>query len=154
MRGKQAPKRLIIPDYKYKNIVITKLIHQIMRKGKKTVAQKVIYSCFANIEKRTKKNPVELFEKAMANIAPVIEVRSRRVGGSNYQIPVEVRGNRRITLALRWLIESARGKKGKSMGLKLADEILEAANMRGDAVKKKQNIQRMAESNRAFAHFA
>lgn len=154
MRGKKAPKRKIQPDYKYNNVQIAKFINYLMKDGKKTVAQKVVYTCFDIIKEKTKKNPIEIFDKAMKNISPVLEVKSRRIGGANYQVPMQVRSDRRFVLASRWLLEAANGRKGKPMSEKLADELMDAANLQGEAVRKKQNVQKMAEANRAFAHYA
>lgn len=154
MRNKPAIKRKIIPDLKYHSVVVSKLINQIMRRGKKSLAEGIVYTAFDLIQQKTKRNPLEIFDEAIKNIAPYVEVKSRRVGGASYQVPEEVRGDRRLTLALRWLIGTVRNKKGKSMKLKLAEEILAAASGQGEAVKKKADIQRMAEANRAFAHFS
>lgn len=154
MRGKQAPKRNIIPDSKFGNILISKLINYVMQDGKKSTAEKIVYDCFEIISKQTKQDPIDVFDNAMKNIIPTIEVKSRRVGGANYQIPTPVRGNRKHALAYRWLLVAARGKKGKPMAEKLAGEIMMAANGEGEAVKKRLDVQRMAEANRAFAHFA
>lgn len=154
MRGKQAPKRKRLPDYKYTSIMISRFINQIMRRGKKSVAEKVVYSAFDFIQEKTKNDPLSVFEQAMKNVAPSVEVRSRRIGGANYQIPVEVRGDRKEALAFRWIIGAARSKKGKPMHERLGLEIIDAAQKQGDAIKKKEDVHRMAEANRAFAHFA
>ncbi len=154
MRGKQAPKREILPDSKFGSVLIAKLINYVMYDGKKTTAERIVYDSFNIVSAKTKRDPMEVFNEAMKNIIPTIEVRSRRVGGANYQIPTPVRGNRRYALAYRWLLAAARGKKGKPMAEKLANEIIAAANGEGEAVKKRQDVQRMAEANRAFAHFA
>ena len=155
MRGKkQAPKRKIKPDVKYNSLSIAKFINYIMRRGKKSTAQKVVYGCFDIIEEKTKKKPVEVFEQAIKNVEPTLEVIGRRIGGANYQIPIPVREGRRFTLAMRWIIEAARAKKGKIMAERLALEIIEASNNEGSAMKKKTDIHKMAEANRAFAHFA
>ena len=154
MRGKQAPKRVLLPDQKYGNVLVTKLINYVMLDGKKSTAQRVVYDAFDIMEKKSKKPAMEVFEAAMKNIVPTVEVRSRRVGGANYQIPTPVRGDRRYALAYRWILAAARGKKGKPMAEKLAGEFLAAMEGEGDAVKKRQDVQRMAEANRAFAHFA
>jgi small subunit ribosomal protein S7 len=154
MRGKQAPKRIAAPDAKYGSPTVGKLINFVMSDGKKVTAQQVVYGAFRKIEAETKQDPVQVYDTALKNISPALEVRSRRVGGANYQIPVPVRGERRLTLALRWLIGAARSKKGKPMAERLAAEIIAAASNEGDAIKKKADVQRMAESNRAFAHFA
>lgn len=154
MRGKQAKKRILPPDAKYGNVLITKLINYVMMDGKKTIAERVVYDALLLIEKETEKPAMQVFETALKNITPAIEVKSKRVGGANYQIPVPVRGDRRHALAYRWLLVAARAKKGKPMAGKLAEEIIAAANNEGAAIKKKQDVQRMAEANRAFAHFA
>lgn len=155
MRGKKpAPKRVILPDPKYNSVVLAKFINKIMERGKKTVARKIVYMAFDEMHKRTKEDPREIFDLAMKNVAPQIEVKGRRVGGANYQVPVEVRGDRKNTLATRWIIGAARAKKGKPMHKKLAEEFLLAAKNEGDAIKKRADVHRMAEANRAFAHFA
>jgi small subunit ribosomal protein S7 len=154
MRGKQSLKRDIIPDPKYKNVSLAKFINYIMRNGKKSVAQSVVYECLEIIQKKTSKDPIEVFELALKQVSPTLEVRSRRVGGSNYQIPTPVRGSRRFSLATRWLLTAAKSKHGTAMSERLANELIAAANNEGDAIKKKDDVQRMAESNRAFAHFA
>ncbi len=154
MRGKRAPKRELLPDARYGRVDIAKFINYLMKDGKKTTARKVMYDAMALIEKKTKKNPLDTFDAAMRNVGPSLEVRGKRVGGANYQIPYPVRAERRFTLASRWLIEAASKKKGKPMSAKLAEELLAAAEEQGDAVKKKQEVHRMAEANRAFAHFA
>ncbi len=134
--------------------MIAKFINLIMERGKKSVAQSVVYDCFAIISERTKQDPLDVFDRAIKNVAPVLEVKSRRVGGANYQIPIEVRGDRRLALALRWIIGAAKSRTGKPMREKLAEEFIDASERRGDAMKKKEDVQRMAEANRAFAHFA
>lgn len=154
MRGKPAPKRIIEPDSRFHNVTVAKLINYIMRKGKKTAAEKVVYRAFALILEKSKKDPLEVFDTALKNIMPVVEVKSRRVGGANYQIPTPVRGERKLALAFRWVIAAAKSKKGQPMHIKLADELLLASNNEGAAIKKKLDVYRMAEANRAFAHFA
>ncbi|MBU1032392.1 MAG: 30S ribosomal protein S7 [Patescibacteria group bacterium] len=154
MRGKQAPKRKIDNDPKYNSPIVGKFINYVMQDGKKTTAQKIIYTAFDIITEQTKKPALEVFEKAIENVSPVLEVRSRRVGGANYQIPMQVRAERRQQLAFRWLLVATRSKKGKPMAEKLSAELLAASENTGDAIKKKQDVQRMAEANRAFAHFA
>ncbi|PIR56616.1 MAG: 30S ribosomal protein S7 [Parcubacteria group bacterium CG_4_9_14_0_2_um_filter_41_8] len=154
MRGKQAPKRAIAPDPKFNSTSIAKLINYIMDRGKKTTAQGIVYDCFDILAEKTKQDPLSVYERAIKNISPQLEVRSRRVGGANYQIPIEVRGERKYTLACRWLLAAARARKGKKMSGKLADELLAATNGEGAAMKKKEDMVRMAEANRAFAHFA
>ena len=154
MRGKPAPIRAIDPDPKFRREDLAKFINYIMYDGKKAVAQKVVYAAFEIISNKTKSDPVQVFEDAMKNISPALEVRSRRVGGSNYQIPTPVRGERRFALAARWIIEAARKGGGRPMANRLADELIAAAKGEVDAFKKKEDVQRMAEANRAFAHFA
>ena len=154
MRGKQAPKRKILSDPKYASPLVAKLINSVMKDGKKSTAQKVVYGAFDVIEEKTKKSPIDVFGEAMNNVSPLLEVKSKRVGGANYQIPMQVRAERRTQLAFRWILTAARSKKGKPMSQKLATELMAAAENTGDAVKKKQDVQRMAEANRAFAHFA
>ncbi len=154
MRGKQAPKRELTPDPKYGNVYVAKLINTIMYDGKKSVAQKVVYDALDLIGEKTKENPLDVFDRALKNVMPSLEVKSRRVGGANYQVPISVRGERRYVLAYRWIIAATRAKKGRPMAQKLADELVAAGNNEGDAVKKKLDVQRMAEANRAVAHFA
>ena len=154
MRGKPAPKRDIQSDPKFNNAQIAKFINYIMKKGKKSVAQKIVYSCFDIISEKTKQDPLEIFDKAIKNISPSLEVRGRRIGGANYQIPYPVRAERKYALACRWLIEAAKKRKGTAMANKLAFEIMDAANEQGEAYKKKVDTHKMAEANRAFAHFA
>ncbi len=153
MRGKKAPKRKIKPDLKYNNINVAKFINYIMLKGKKMLAQKIVYDAFDIIKEKTKKEPLEVFTAAIKNVAPLLEVRSKRVGGSNYQIPMPVKGDRKLMLAYRWIIDAARSKKGASMDKKLADELVNAFNREGTAYKKRETVHKMAEANRAFAHF-
>lgn len=141
-------------DLRYDDKKISKFINYIMQNGKKTVAQKIVYGAFDVIKEETKKDPLEVFETAMKNASPLVEVRSKRIGGSNYQIPVEVRDVRRFLLASRWIIDAAQSKKGKPMHKKLAEELMLAANGEGTAVKKREDVHKMAESNKAFAHFA
>ncbi len=154
MRGKQAPVRHIEPDPRYGSPVIAKFINYIMERGKKTTARKIVYTSLTMIEEQTKQSPLEVFEAALKNVTPVVEVKSRRVGGANYQVPIEVNPKRRQALAFRWIINAARAKKGRPMAVKLAEEVTLASQNQGDAVKKKQDVHRMAEANRAFAHFA
>lgn len=154
MRSKKPKKRIIEADPKFQSLTISKFINHIMRRGKKQRAQYIVYACFDAVREATDDDPLGLFNKAIKNITPDVEVRSRRVGGANYQIPYQVRGDRRLMLALRWLIQAARSRKGKAMSIKLKDEIIAAAKGEGEAIKIKQNVERMAEANRAFAHFA
>lgn len=153
MRGK-TPDQKIKPDPKYSSLTIAKLINYIMRKGKREVAQQIIYGSFEIIKEQTKQDPLDIFDKALKNVGPEVEVRSRRVGGANYQIPTPVSANRKLALALRWMIKAAKAKKGMPMKEKLAQELIDAANRTGAAVKKRDDTYRMAEANRAFAHFA
>jgi len=151
---KKIKKHPIIPDPVYDNITVAKFINQIMRKGKKTIARKIVYGAFDIIKEKTKKEPLEVFDLALENASPLLEVKSRRVGGATYQIPVEVKGDRRLTLAMRWIIRGAKSKKGKPMREKLSAELMDSANNAGWAIKKKTDTHRMAEANRAFAHFS
>jgi len=151
---KKFKKKTILPDPVYNNVLVAKFINQVMRRGKKTIAAKIVYNAFSIIEKKVKKPPLEIFENALKNAAPLLEVKSKRIGGANYQVPVEVKGERKITLAMRWIILGAKAKKGKPMKEKLAQEIIDAANNTGWAIKKKNDTHKMAEANRAFAHFS
>lgn len=153
MRKKRAEKKFIKPDPKYNDLTVAKLINYIMWNGKKSVARKTVYDCLDLIEQKTKKPALEVFKKAIQNVQPLVEVRSRRVGGATYQVPMEVRSDRRMALALRWIRVYSRDRKDKSMASKLASELLAAANGEGNAVKKKDDTHRMAEANKAFAHF-
>lgn len=153
MRGK-IKKHQILPDRVYNDIIVAKFINQVMKKGKKTIAQKIVYDAFDKIQETTKKEPLEVFKEAIRNASPLLEVKSKRVGGATYQVPREVRGDRKITLAMRWIIGAAKSKKGKPMKEKLSNEIVDAFNNTGEAIKKRTNIHRMAEANKAFAHFA
>ncbi|OGY89912.1 MAG: 30S ribosomal protein S7 [Candidatus Komeilibacteria bacterium RIFCSPLOWO2_01_FULL_45_10] len=154
MRSKPSVKRKIAPDPKFNSVRIAKLINYIMRGGKKTVAQKVVYDALDVISAKTKGDPLVVFEEALKNVSPQLEVKSRRIGGANYQIPMVVSSDRRLVLAYRWLINAAQTKKGKPMAQKLAEELIAAAKGEGEAVKKREDVHRMAEANRAFAHFA
>ncbi len=153
MRGKVVKKE-IQPDIVYDNVLVAKLINQVMRRGKKTVAAKIVYQAFELIKTKTKKQPLDIFIGALNNTAPVLEVRAKRVGGATYQVPVEVRGDRKIALAMRWIIAAAKSKKGKPMAEKLCEDLVLAYNNEGPAIKKRQDMHRMAEANRAFAHFS
>jgi len=154
MRGEKKTKREILPDSVYNNVTVAKFINQVLRRGKKTIAQKNVYGAFEIVKEKTQKEPLEIFEQALKNASPLLEVRSKRIGGATYQVPVEVRGERRLTLAMRWIIGAAKSKKGKPMKEKLAEELIAAANNAGAAIKKREDTHRMAEANRAFAHFA
>ncbi len=152
-RRREVPKRIILPDPKYHNQDIAKFMNVVMTGGKKSVAERIVYGALTQIEKNGGKDPLDVFNQALQNARPVVEVKSRRVGGANYQVPVEVRPTRRTALAMRWLRDSARKRSEKSMAVRLGGEIQEAAEGRGGAVKKKEEVHRMAESNKAFSHF-
>ncbi|MEK7072802.1 MAG: 30S ribosomal protein S7 [Patescibacteria group bacterium] len=153
MRGKQAPKRKIAPDTKFNRDDLAKFINYIMERGKKTVAEDIVYEMMKIISDKTQLDPVEVFETAIRNVAPTVEIKGRRVGGANYQVPIAVRSERSFTLACRWLITAAKAKKGRKIAERLAEEFIAAYNSEGTAVKKKQDTYKMAEANRAFAHF-
>ncbi|MDF1498246.1 MAG: 30S ribosomal protein S7 [Patescibacteria group bacterium] len=153
-RRKKRIDRGIKPDFKYNNALIARFINYIMKDGKKTVATKVVYGMLEIIKEKSEKDPVEVFEDAFNKVAPILEVKSKRIGGATYQVPMEVRGDRRMQLAFRWLIGAAKDKKGKPMASKLAEEVLDITNGTGNAMKKREDVQKMAEANRAFAHFA
>ncbi len=152
-RKRSAPKKIIIVDPKYKSTIIPKLINSIMYDGKKTIAEKIIYDALEKIKTKSKEEPINIFNEAINNIRPTIEVKSRRVGGATYQVPVEVKANRSQTLAIRWLIDASRKRKDKKMSDKIFNEIYDAYQSRGSAIKKKEDTHKMAESNKAFAHF-
>ena len=152
-RRHRAEKREIIPDPKFGDIVVTKFMNSIMYDGKKSAAESIVYGAFDSIESRAKANPLEVFKQALDNVAPAIEVRSRRVGGATYQVPVEVRAERRQALAIRWIIQAARGRNDKTMVERLMNELLDASNGLGAAVKRREDTHKMAESNKAFAHY-
>jgi len=147
------PKREVLPDPVYRSKILTKLINQIMLDGKKSTGEAIVYKAFETIQEKTSKNPLEVFEQAMKNIMPVLEVKARRVGGANYQVPIEVRHDRRTTLAVRWLTSFSRKRAGKTMDERLANEIMDAANGAGASVKKREDTHKMAEANKAFAHY-
>ncbi len=153
MRKRRAEKRILPPDLIYNEVLVTKLINYVMKRGKKNVARKLVYGAFDIIKEKTNKNPLDVFLKAVNNVKPMIEVRSRRIGGATYQVPTEVRPERQIALALRWIINFARERKDKSFANKLAAELIAASNNEGAAIKKKEDTHRMAEANKAFAHF-
>lgn len=153
MRKKRASKRLIIPDPKFQDPLIARFINSLLKRGKKNVARDILYGAFDLIEEKTKNKPLDVFKKAMSNASPLIEVRARRVGGATYQVPTEVRPERRTALAIRWLISYAKERSDTSMAQKLASELIAAAAGEGGAIKKKDDVHRMAEANRAFAHF-
>ncbi len=153
MRRRKAPVREVMPDPIYNSKVITKFINTVMLDGKKSAAQKIMYGAIANLDARGEEAGIELFEKALENVKPLLEVKSRRVGGATYQVPVEVRAVRRQTLALRWIVDAARKRNERTMVERLANELFEAANERGASFKKKEDMHRMAEANKAFAHY-
>ena len=152
-RRRSPEKRKILPDPKYKDIIVAKFMNHIMKDGKKSVAEKIVYGAFNKIDETSKTDPVELFKKALDTIGPMVEVKSRRVGGATYQVPIEVRPSRRQALAMRWLVEAARKRSEKSRDHRLAGELADAAEGKGSAVKKKEDVHRMAEANKAFSHF-
>ncbi len=153
-RTKKIKTRKIAPDPVYNSVVVAKLINKIMKRGKKTVARQIVYQSFDIIKKKTKKDPLEVFQLAIKNTSPLLEVKAKRIGGATYQVPQEVKGRRRLSLALQWIIQAAQAKKGRPMREKLAEELILASKNEGSAVKKKNDIHKMAEANRAFAHLA
>ena len=152
-RRRSPEKRKILPDPKYKDIIVAKFMNHIMKDGKKSVAERIVYGAFNKIDETANTDPVELFKRALDTIGPMVEVKSRRVGGATYQVPIEVRPSRRQALAMRWLVEAARKRSEKSMDQRLAGELEDAAEGKGSAVKKKEDVHRMAEANKAFSHF-
>ena len=152
-RRREVPKRTILPDPKYGNETLAKFINVVMHSGKKSVAEKIVYGALNTLAERSKQDPVDLFQQALDNIKPDVEVKSRRVGGATYQVPVEVKPSRQAALAMRWIVDAARARGGKSMGVRLADELMDAAEKRGTAYKKREDTHRMAEANKAFAHY-
>ena len=152
-RRRVATERKVLPDPKYGDVTLAKFMNMVMRNGKKSVAERIVYGALEKISEKGHAEPVEIFVKALDNVRPVVEVKSRRVGGATYQVPIEVRSRRRLTLAMRWLVDSARKRSEKSMGLRLAAELLDAAENRGTAVKKREDTHKMAEANKAFAHY-
>ena len=152
-RRHSAEKREIIPDPKYGDVVLTKFMNSIMYEGKKSTAERIVYGAFDIVENRARANPIEVFRAALDNVAPMIEVRSRRVGGATYQVPVEVRVERAQALAIRWLISAARARSENTMSARLSGELLDAANNRGAAVKRREDTHRMADANKAFSHY-
>jgi len=152
-RRREVPKRNILPDPKFGSQEVSKFVNVLMTGGKKSVAESILYGALAQVEQKSGKNPLEVFTTAISNLRPVVEVKSRRVGGANYQVPVEVRPVRRTALAMRWLRDAARKRGEKSMGLRLAAELVEASEGRGSAMKKREEVHRMAEANKAFSHF-
>lgn len=152
-RRREVEKREILPDPKFGNVEVSKFMNAIMISGKKSVAERIVYGAFEQISKKSGKDPLEVFSTAMSNVRPIVEVKSRRVGGANYQVPVEVRPSRRTALAMRWVRDAARKRGEKSMGARLAGELLDASEGRGAAMKKREEVHRMAEANKAFSHF-
>lgn len=152
-RRREVPKRVILPDPKFGSEKLAKFINMLMKSGKKAVAEAIVYNALDRIEEKSKGESMAILDKALDNVAPMVEVKSRRVGGATYQVPVEVRAMRRQTLAMRWIIDAARGRGEKSMQMKLAGELMDAAEQRGSAVKKREDTHRMAEANKAFAHY-
>ncbi len=155
MRGKIKTRKIdLLPDPRYNSVFVAKFINQVLRRGEKSKAQKIVYSAFDIIKEKTKKDPEGVFDEAVANAGPPLEVRPKRIGGANYQIPMEVSRGRKVTLAMRWIVEAARAKSGQSMDKALASEILDAYKKTGSVIKKREDLIRMAEANRAFAHYA
>jgi small subunit ribosomal protein S7 len=152
-RRRVAAKREILPDPKFGNLTLAKFMNHVMESGKKSTAEKIVYGALDTVKERTKKDPITVFDAALENVAPMVEVKSRRVGGATYQVPVEVRPSRRAALAMRWLVEYARARGEKSMPARLAGELMDAADNKGAAVKKREDVHRMAEANKAFAHY-
>ena len=152
-RRREVPKRKWLPDPKYRNVLLTRFMNVVMIDGKKSVAEKIVYGAFDNIESKLKTDPVKVFHDAIDNVMPSVEVRSRRVGGATYQVPVEVRSDRRKALAIRWIISAARSRGEDTMGEKLSSELIDASNNRGASVKKREDTHKMAEANRAFSHY-
>jgi small subunit ribosomal protein S7 len=152
-RRREVPKREITPDPKFRSETVAKFINVVMRSGKKSVAEKIVYGALNTMADRSKKDPIELFNQALTNVRPLVEVKSRRVGGATYQVPVEVRSGRQTALAMRWVVDAARDRSGKSMATRMADELMDAAEKRGNAVKKREDVHRMAEANKAFSHY-
>ena len=152
-RRREVPKRTVLPDPKFGSEVLAKFVNVLMLSGKKSVAEKIVYGALDKVAERSNQEPLEIFEKALENVSPLVEVKSRRVGGATYQVPVEVRADRRMALAMRWMVDASRARGEKSMGLRLAGEIMDAFESRGSAVKKREDTHRMAEANKAFSHY-
>lgn len=152
--AKKIKKKIIAPDSVYNSVTVAKFINCVMKRGKKTIAKKIVYGAFDILKEKTKKEPLEVFESAIKNASPLLEVKPKRIGGATYQVPREVKGDRKLTLAIRWILQASQSKKGQPFKEKLAEEIINAANNTGFAVRKKDDTHRMAEANRAFAHFA
>ncbi len=147
-------KHKVAPDRIYNDVMVSQFVNKVMKQGKKTTAQKIVYGAFDIIKAQTKKEPLEVFKAAIENASPLVEVKPKRIGGATYQVPMEVRGERRLALAIKWILDGARAKKGKPMAEKLAQELIDCVNNQGSAIKKKTDTHRMAEANKAFAHFA
>ena len=152
-RRRSPEKRKVIPDPKFHDVIVAKFMNHIMKDGKKSVAEKIVYGAFDSIDQKTKTDPIEIFKKALEEVGPVVEVKSRRVGGATYQVPIEVRPSRRQALAMRWLVDAARKRSEKSMPQRLAGELSDASEGKGSAVKKREDVHKMAEANKAFSHF-
>ena len=154
MRRRRPEKRLILPDPTYKDLTVAKFINYLMKSGKKSVAEKIFYNCLDIIaEKEKKENAIDVFKKALSNVSPALEVKSKRIGGATYQVPMEVSQSRKLSLAMRWILSFSRGRKGKTMSNRLAAELIAASNNEGSSIKKKEDTHKMAEANKAFAHF-
>lgn len=152
-RRPRPTERIIMPDPKYGSIMLARFINKVMRNGKKRLAERIVYTAFDNVARQTRRDPIEVFEQAIRNATPLLEVKPRRVGGATYQVPVEIKPERRLSLAMRWLIQSARARGGHSMAEKLAAELIDAANGVGATIKRREDTHKMAEANRAFAHY-
>ena len=152
-RRREVEKRKILPDPKYQDRVVAKFVNNLMRKGKKSTGERIIYGAFDQVEQKLKDDPLKIFKKALDNVKPVVEVKSRRVGGATYQVPVEVRQDRRVALAIRWLITASRARSERTMMERLSNELMDAAQQRGTAIKKREDTHKMAEANKAFAHY-
>ena len=152
-RRRSPEKRKVLPDPKYKDIIVAKFMNNLMKDGKKSIAEKIVYGAFDRITSQSKEEPLEVFMKALSEVGPVVEVKSRRVGGSTYQVPIEIRAYRGTNISLRWINEAAKVRSGKSMAMKLANELIDASKENGNAIKKREQTHKMAEANKAFAHF-
>lgn len=153
MRRNQAPQRPVTPDPRFNSRLVSKFVNNVMKNGKKSTAERIVYGAFSQVEERSGRQGIEIFEQAVRNVTPVIEVKPRRVGGATYQVPIDIRSERRQALALRWLLQAARTRGGRSMEDRLASELMDAANNAGNAVRRKEEVHRMAEANRAFVHY-
>ncbi|MDP6231220.1 MAG: 30S ribosomal protein S7 [Nitrospinaceae bacterium] len=152
-RRREAEKRQILPDPKFNDLLVARFINNLLKQGKKSIAEGIFYGALDSVGEKTKEDPIKVFKKAVENVSPHLEVKSRRVGGATYQVPVEVKDSRRIALSIRWMIQNAKGRPGRSMAEKLTGEIVDAYNNAGGAIKKKEDVHRMAEANKAFAHY-